>query len=309
MATAAAARIARALPADARDCAARHGGLVSAFVTREQRGQGQRCPWELVSMRDGGPLERAAVAWIVAEAVMRQRCGPSPTAYPAWEEATLAGDKLAGTGRELVLAFAESVFKPTSATAKQEPHGVPGYVGEWLWYLLAREKPDLPELVKEYLAEPTPTVTDSGGDGLLVYRVYGRDGSTLGFRLWEMKKMTAGSDQVSGTVSGAWDQLAGSGARYLAGQMAWAYRAVVDGDVRDLIAVLPDLWLVGDPRAGAGVSVAANSSATPKQRAFSKAHERIPHLRHEGQLQGMIIAVDDFADFAAHVQEIVWTAL
>ncbi|NUK35291.1 hypothetical protein HRW16_10265 [Streptomyces lunaelactis] len=34
----------------------------------------------------------------------------------------------------------------------------------------------------------------------------------------------------------------------------------------------------------------------------------IPHLAHAGQLEGLVIAVDDFSDFATHVQELVWTA-
>ncbi|MET9188971.1 hypothetical protein [Streptomyces tendae] len=248
------------------------------------------------------------MAWIVAEAVMRQRCGPSPTAFPAWERATLAGRKLQGVEREIVLAFAEPVFKPREKAEAEEHHGVPGYVGEWLWYLLALEQPDLPSRVREYLAEPSLTVTDSGGDGLVIHRVGGAGTPALMFRLWEMKKYTGGRDQISGTIKGAWDQLASSGTRYLAAQMAWAYKHVA-GDVGAFVSLLPDLWAAGDPRGGAGVSVATNSSAAPQRRAFSKSHERIPRLKHDGQLQGLIISVDDFASFAAQVQETVWTAL
>ncbi|SCF57865.1 hypothetical protein GA0115256_103515 [Streptomyces sp. DconLS] len=295
-------------PAAAQRLAVTRAGQLSAFVTRERRGADQRCPWELVSLTGHSDAERAAMAWIVAEAVMRQRCGPSPTAFPAWERATLAGRKLQGVEREVVLSFAEPVFKPQEKATAEEHHGVPGYVGEWLWYLLALEQPDLPDRVREYLAEPSLTVTDSGGDGLVIHRVGGAVASALMFRLWEMKKYTGGRDQISGTIKGAWDQLASSGTRYLAAQMGWAYKHVA-GDVGAFVSMLPDLWANGDSRGGAGVSVATNSSATPQRRAFSRSHERIPRLKHAGQLQGLIIAVDDFAGFAAQVQETVWTAL
>lgn len=297
------------VPVDvAQRLAEERGGRVSAFVTWERRGEQQRCPWELVTLTGSSGEERSAVAWVVAESVMRQRCGPSPTAFPAWRDATLNGRKLAGADREVVLAFAEPVFRPQATVAVEEHHGVPGYVGEWLWYLLALEQPDLPQRVREYLAEPSLTVTDSGGDGLVIHRSYGPGASGLVFRLWEMKKYTGGRDQLSGTIRGAWDQLASSGTRYLAAQIGYAYK-YVSGDVGEFVSVLPNLWVDGDPCAGAGVSVAANNSAAPKQKAFSKSHERIPHLKHDGQLNGLVIAVEDFADFAAEVQEMVWTAL
>lgn len=293
--------------AAAQRLAAARGGRLPAFVTRASRGEDQRCPWELVSLTGQSDAELAAVAWITAEAVMRQRCGPSPTAFPAWQEATLAGRKLDGIEREVVLAFAEPVFKPQTATS-DEHHGVPGYVGEWLWYLLALEQPDLPDRVREYLAEPSMTVTDSGGDGLVIHRVSKAAASALVFRLWEMKKYTGGRDQISATIAGAWDQLASSGTRYLAAQMGYAYKHV-SGSVGEFVSILPDLWAKGHPSGRAGVSVATNTSAAPQRRSFSRSHERIPHLKHDGQLQGLIIAVDDFAGSAAQVQETVWTAL
>ncbi len=293
---------------DAEQLAAARGGRVSAFVTRQSRGQEQRCPWDLVSLTGQTADERAAVAWIIAEAVMRQRCGPVHKAFQAWRDATLADVRLSGLDRELVLAFASPVFKPQDDPTTDPHHGVPGHVGEWLWYLLALEQPDLPARAREYLAEPKETVTDSGGDGLVIYRVPQAPGPEFVFRLWEMKKYTGHEDSVSTTIRGAWDQLAEHGARYVTSQIAWAYKHV-SADAGDFVSQLAELWLTGHPSSGAGVSVAINSSAAPRQRAFTRSHERIPLLAHDGQLEGLIIAVDDFTDFATHVQELVWTAL
>ncbi|WP_328786039.1 hypothetical protein OHT68_48770 (plasmid) [Streptomyces canus] len=288
--------------------AAARGGLVSAFVTRESRGQDQRCPWDLVSLSGQTAIERAAVAWLVAEAVMRQRCGPSDKAFQTWRTATLAGASLTGLDRDLVLAFASPVFKPQGNPSGEPSHGVPGHVGEWLWYLLALEQPDLPERAREYLAEPKDTVTDSGGDGLVIYRVPQAPGPEFLFRLWEMKKYTGQDNSVTDTVRGAWDQLAEHGARYVISQTAWAYKHV-SPEAENFVSQLAELWLTGHPSSGAGVSVATNSSAVPQRRAFDRSHERIPKLPHDGQLEGLIIAVDNFTDFATHVQELVWTAL
>jgi hypothetical protein len=106
--------------------AAARGGLVSAFVTRESRGQDQRCPWDLVSLSGQTAIERAAVAWLVAEAVMRQRCGPSDKAFQTWRTATLAGASLTGLDRDLVLAFASPVFNLKETRAASRATGFPG---------------------------------------------------------------------------------------------------------------------------------------------------------------------------------------
>lgn len=248
------------------------------------------------------------MAWMVAQAVMRQRCGPAQKAFLTWRSATLVGEKLTGLDRELVLAFASPVFKPQDDPDTDPHHGVPGHVGEWLWYLLALEQPDLPTRALECLAEPKDTVTDSGGDGLVIYRVPEAPHPEFLFRLWEMKKYTGHENSVTDTIRGAWDQLAEHGTRYVTSQIAWAYKHV-SPDAGDFVSQLAELWLTGHPNVGAGVGVATNASAVPQRRAFTRSHERIPRLSHDGQLDGMIIAVDDFTDFATHVQELVWTAL
>ncbi|MBD3008196.1 hypothetical protein [Streptomyces sp. 5-10] len=57
--------------------------------------------------------------------------------------------------------------------------------------------------------------------------------------------------------------------------------------------------------------MATNTVAVPDppRRAFHTAHQHLDHLKHPGQLEGLVIAIDDFEDFARHVQELVWSAL
>lgn len=286
--------------------AAAKGGRVSDFVTRTPQGHGQKCTWELVVLTSRSDQDRAAVAWIVAEALMKQRCGSTAKAFDLWRQATLAGAKLAGRDRLLVEAFAEPVFNPSLTSDTY--HGVAGHVGEWLWYLLALESPDIPARVKEYLAVPKDTVSDSGGDGLIIFRATTGTGPMLMFRLWEMKKYTGAGNSISGTVTGAFKQLSEHGARYVVSQLAWAEKNVA-GDVGVFVSQLVELWINGHPASGAGVSVAANATAAPKSHAFTTVHTHVPHLIHPGQLEGLVIAIDDFEDFAAHVQELLWTAL
>jgi hypothetical protein len=290
----------------AQQIAAANGGRVGAFVARTAQGHGQRCTWELVALTAQSGPQRAAVAWVVAEALMKQRCGKTVKAFNLWRQATLAGTKLAGPERQLVAAFAEPVFNP--ALASDTYHGVAGHVGEWLWYLLALESPDIPARVKEYLAVPKDTVSDSGGDGLIIFRATTGIGPMLMFRLWELKKYTGADNSISGTVTGAFKQLSEHGARYVVSQLAWAEKNV-SGDVGDFVSQLVELWISGHPASGAGVSVAANATAVPKSRAFTTVHNHVPHLIHPGQLEGLVISIDDFEGFAAHVQELVWTAL
>lgn len=290
----------------AQQIATANGGRVSAFATRTPQGHGQKCTWELVVLTAQRGQERAAMAWIVAEALMKQRCGSTVKAFDLWRQATLAGTKLASPERQLVVAFAEPVFNPQLVSKAY--HGVTGHIGEWLWYLLALESPDVPARVKEYLAAPKDTVTDSGGDGLVIYRAATGPTPILLFRLWEMKKYTGADDSITDTVTGAFKQLSEHGHGYVRSQLAWAEKNVA-GDVGPFISQLVELWISGDPSGGAGVSVAANATAAPKNSAFTTVHKHIPHLAHPGQLEGLVITVDDFEEFAAHVQELVWTAL
>ncbi|MGV9894712.1 hypothetical protein [Streptomyces tendae] len=297
----------RVPPSIGQKLAARHGNRITAFTKRQYRGVQQPCPWEFASLAGLVPEERAAIAWIVAEAVMRQRCRKLPHVFALWRAVALGEAALDPRQQRLVKEFASPVFKPQTKPNAKPHHGVPGHVGEWLWYLLALETPDLPGRTTEYLAEPKVNVNDGGGDGLIIRRTRSGSGPELVFRLWEMKKYTGKDDSITATVTGAWQQLSENGAAYVLSQTAWADREFT-GDLGAFVSQMVEMWIDGHPSSGAGVSVATNTSAAPTE-AFTTSHTHIPHLTHPGALEGLVIAIDNFAEFAEHVQELVWSAL
>ncbi|WP_169811602.1 hypothetical protein [Nocardia shimofusensis] len=200
--------------------------------------------------------------------------------------------------------FVQPVFGLPPKGSAATDH-VPGHVGEWLWYLLAREE----EIVDHDLAlleSPSWNVTESGGDGFAVYRIPAGSGTALIFRLWEIKKFTGGGS-ISPTISTAASQLAKRGGEYVS-KISWA-NATKSGDIGRLMSELTELWMNADPRGGAGVSVSTNPAAAPKRKAFTQLPTHLSRMVHPGQLRGIVIAVQDFEDFASEVREYLWSAL
>ncbi|THA36252.1 hypothetical protein E6R18_01510 [Streptomyces sp. A1277] len=252
----------------------------------------------------GSTGDRAAAAWIIADEIMRERTAGRPRSYGKWREAALNGTKLTGTEYALVKAFAEPVFE-AAAAKKEGNHGLAGYVGEWLWYLLTRDLPEDPARTVEILGPPKAAVNDGGSDGLVVYRE--RAGAWgFSFRLWEMKKYTGKSDDPGGVIRKGWTQLSSKGATYL-GMLSWGDKLLRD-DAREFVGSLAEQWVDEEESAGAGVSVALNATAIPTN-AFHLAHEHFTTHKHPGALQGLVVAIDDLEGFAHEVREYVWTAL
>ncbi|WP_455402881.1 hypothetical protein [Streptomyces bambusae] len=291
-------------PAQALARATAVGGRVSDLVRREPRGDDQTCRWELVVTLSGSPEDRAAAAWIIADEIMRERTDGRPRSYGKWHEAALNGVKLTGKDHVLVEHFAKPVFE-AAAAKKEGNHGLAGYVGEWLWYLLTRDLPQDPARAVEILGPPKASVNDGGGDGLIVYR---EDGTARGFsfRLWEMKKYTGKTNRPDGAIYKGWTQLSTKGATYL-GMLSWGDKLLAD-DTREFVGSLAEQWVDEEESVGAGVSVALNTTAIPKK-AFHLAHEHFTTHKHPGALQGLVVAIDDLEGFAHQVRKYVWTAL
>ncbi|WP_369384106.1 hypothetical protein [Streptomyces sp. cg36] len=250
------------------------------------------------------PEDRAAAAWIIADEIMRERTGGRPRPYGTWREATLKEETLTGNDHVLVKAFAEPVFE-AAAVGKKGNHGLAGYVGEWLWYLLTRDRPEDPARAVEILGPPKAAVNDGGGDGLIVYRENGTDRG-FSFRLWEMKKYTGEADQPDGAIRRGWMQLGTKGATYL-GMLSWGDKLLAD-DTREFVGSLAEQWVDEEESAGGGVSVALNTTAIPAK-AFHLAHEHFSTHKHPGALQGLVVAIDELEGFAHEVRKYVWTAL
>ena len=276
---------------------------VMPFMTGTPKAENSACPWHLIGLSDDVADQRAAVAWIVADAIMKERCGHTRV-YGMWRDAAIGGIKLLGDDAELAKPCIRPVFGLPPAGSAAQDH-VPGYVGEWLWYLLTREE-TIPGRQLELLDPPSWGVTEGGGDGFVVHRVPSGADTTLIFRLWEIKKFT-GTGPVSATITTAATQLASRSEEYLA-KISWANRKL-PGDLGRLMSELTELWMRADQRAGAGVSVSTNTATAPVRAAFTQVPTYLPRLVHPGQLRGLIIAVNDFTAFAEQVRGYVWSAL
>jgi hypothetical protein len=285
--------------ARAAEVAAGRGDRVSPFLETQTRGTraAGKATWHLVTLENLDVEERAAIAWLIADAIMRSRCGKAPI-YPLWRGTAHAGETLSAADRNKITPFIRDVFG-----TPEDPGNVDhleGHVAEWIWYLLMREREDDRKII--LLEPPKFTVTDSGPDGFVVYAV---NGLPLVFRLWELKKQV-GSGTVSATVGGAYGQLRTEGDRYLAQLVAM--HSDKEGDLGELCGQLVDLWVEADNRAGAGVGV-TSATLPPPSRCFTTMGKQLKQFAHPGQLEGMLCAVQEYRALACDVRSYVWTGL
>lgn len=286
---------------DAEAAAATHVGKLTSFLTVIQKAPptAQKCTWHLGTAVGLSPDERAGVAWIIAEAAMKCRGGNS-IVYSTWRAAALASVKLTGTDRDVVAAFVDSVFG-LPPKGKSEDHLI-GHVAEWMWYLYASETVD-PARTPVVLEPPKFNVTEPGADGFIVFHetVTGEHH----YRLWELKKHTA-AGPVSSTVSTAYNQLRTKAMRYLAQQVS--IHSTTDGPVGELCSKLVEFWLESHERAGAGVGV-TTATTPPPNTCFTTMGKQFPRFDKPGQLEGLLLAVEDLQEIAKDVRGYLWTVL
>lgn len=288
------------IAARAAEVAAARGDMVSQFLEMQAKGTraAGKASWQLVTLANLSAEDRAAVAWLVADAIMRSRCGKAPI-YRVWRDAVLAGQRVTQPERSKLLAFIRTVFGTPEKPGNREH--LEGHVAEWLWYLLMREQVD--DTRKIVLLEaPKFSVTEPGPDGFVVYAI---DGVPLVFRLWELKKHV-GRGRVDATVRDAYGQLRTEGDRYLA--QLTAMHVDKDGELGDLCAQLVDLWVEADGRAGAGVGV-TSATLPPPRRCFTTMGKQFSKFSEPGQLEGMLCAVEEYRTLACDVRRFLWSAL
>lgn len=258
------------------------------------------CTWMHGTTVGLGADEHAVLAWMLADAIMTSRCGPSPS-YQRWRNAALNGTKLTGREHEGVAAVIHGNF------------GVPGdpravshiqaHVAEWLWYLNATEIVDATRALL-YLEEPKFNVFGQGGDGFAVWQA--ASDSTTSFRLWEIKNHTGQSNTAVDVIGTAARQIDTKGARYLAQLTADLSRR--SDDVGVICREVLDLWHDGDNRAGLGVAVTSdNTPATTT--CFDNLAGRFPQFATAGQVEGLLVTVTNLELLAEDVRGYLWTAL
>lgn len=249
---------------------------------------------------DSGRLDVAA--WLVAEEIMRLRCGRAQPIFETWR-ATAKGERLAaGEDTSLAVPFVEPTFgMPPDGRSVEHAQG---HVAEITWRMvIAEEQVNHRSIV--HLARPDTDVTSPGGDGFVVYR--NRAQANLAFRLWEIKKRD-GSGSVATSIGNAYSQLDANAERYLAKITGQSEAPNTEPDLLDLLADLVPAWKRADSSAGAGVAVAANASGLPET-AFSTMHKRFPALVEAGGIEGCLVGLGSLREFALYVRKLLWSGL
>lgn len=276
-----------------------HHALLSSLVSLTRQA-GKSCPWSLYYLDGTDPVRVHQAAFVLAAKMVAYRCRGAPRSLiDKWVARRLGGPPGSTDERGALRTYVQpSIGTPTAPTPASHLEGA---VGEHLWYFLHREArhAGAPLAVEG----PTLSVTSQGGDGLSVMR---RTPSQLGFRIWELKKYS-GSGGLSGTSSAAYAQLKDRAASYLAEYSALSIHQT-DAGVRELYMRLVELWLTNAPEAGAGVSIATHATNAPS-RCFTGFSRKFPKLSGRGQLEGVVVAVDDFPRFARLVRMNLWKGL
>jgi hypothetical protein len=241
---------------------------------------------------------RAGAALLVATHIARLRCGGAPQYFDAWLARHGGGPPHSPDLLDCLVAMVASESIGMPPTGARDEH-VEGFVAEHIWHLLTIENA-LTFGVPVRVDGPDWSVTDSGGDGLAIYRSNG----TLVFRLWESKAHTA-DGTVREVVNGACRQVDSNALRYLA-RFSKVGQGLGDPELQKFYGSLLELWRAAAREAGGGVSVATASDATgdcfgnyPNYWAFG----------HDDQRQGLVVTIEDYAAFAKQVRQELWNGL
>ena len=98
---------------------------------------------------------------------------------------------------------------------------------------------------------------DHGGDQLAIYEADG----VLHFRLWESKSRRSDARTTKTVVKKAGEQLEERAMDYLARYSVTLSKSLRQPALANFVAHLPDLWIDGDPRGGAGVAVTTHTAS------------------------------------------------
>jgi hypothetical protein len=240
----------------------------------------------------------ASAALTVATHIARHRCGGAPQYFDAWFARRNGGSPHAPDLLDCLVAFLGSESIGTRDKPAKEEH-LEGFVAEHIWHLLTLEN-TLTYGIPVRVDGPDWSVTDSGGDGLAIYRT----GGTLVFRLWESKAHT-GDGTVRDVVNGACRQVGSKALRYLA-RFSKVGQSLSDPELQDFYGRLPEMWRRAEREAGGGISVSTSSDAISD--CFGN-YAQYWQFTQDDQRQGLVVAIEDYAAFAKLVQEELWKGL
>lgn len=246
-------------------------------------------PFIRVSVAPG--VESSDLAQILGDEIVR-RLGAIVLDLVEKRENYLAGtgSELEPSDRAVLAAYVAADFTDASNSTRIE-----GAVAEHLWASIAMHlegdwgRP----LVMEH---DHFSVIDHGPDGL---SIYDRGDLHHGFRLWESKRH-ATDDSITDTVTTAAGQLALNGTQYLA-RLSKVLQSNEDPDVRLLGGVLVRAWHEKWVTSGVGVSLGRSAGGAIPDRPFIGLKRKFD-LPDSGQLEGVLIEVPQFAEFAMKVR-------
>jgi hypothetical protein len=235
-----------------------------------------------------------ALARHVAIGILGRRLVQRPAAFMGWHGALTAGAAI-GEHEALVRLHVESLVGTPGEP--RNPTDVYGMVAEHvLWRLLLVVDRGLGLPV--HLEGHDWDVTDRGGDSVAVYKT----DTGFAFRLWESKAVTGETVSPAAAVGRATDQLTRKGWEYLS-RWTTVARRLPESDLASFFVEMPDMWKIGDGRAGAGVAISTHS-AKPTDTCFVGlvGKFKLPDANKLGNL----VLVTNFAAFAVLVQAALW---
>lgn len=241
---------------------------------------------------------RASAALLVTTHIARVRCGGAPQYFDAWLARHGGGPEHSADLLECLAALvaSESIGMPPDGASDEH---IEGFVAEHIWHLLTLEDA-LTFGVPVRVDEPDWSVTDSGGDGLAIYRSNG----TLVFRLWESKAHT-GEGTVRDVVNGACRQVNSNAMRYLA-RFSKVGQGLGDPEMQQFYGRLLELWRAAAREAGGGISVATKSDVIAD--CFGN-YRSYWAFGNDDQRQGLVVTIEDYAAFAKQVRQELWNGL
>jgi hypothetical protein len=241
---------------------------------------------------------RAAAALRIATQIAWERCGGAPQYFDAWLARRGGGPPHDPEFLDCLAACIASECIGTPAEPAYHEH-LKGFVAEHIWHLLTTENA-LTYGIPVRVEEPDWSATDSGGDGLAIYRADG----TLVFRLWESKAHSR-ERAVRDVVNGACRQLNSRALRYL-GRFSKVGQRLDDPELQKFYGRLLELWRGAAREAGAGISVATASDE------ISDCFGNYPNywnFTYGDQRQGLVVTIEEYADFATLVRDELWKGL
>jgi hypothetical protein len=278
------------------------GRFISDILDCRSGTGGSGCVWVLAKIDSASSSDLEVAAWLIADAAMRMRCGPS-RAYGLWRSAVTTRTAIPDSpDLRTVEPFVRDTFGlPRDPLPENQ---LEGFVAQLVWHAIMSEAQQSMDGSRRLVRVEDLgfSVLEPGGDGLVIY---GDEGGALSFRLWEIKKH-AMARHPSVTVARACVQLEERATSYLA--KFTGIGKGYEGDLGRLYAQLVDLWVDVDDRAGMGVGIATSEKHAPRRQAFGALRTRFPRFAADSQREGLFAAVADFAAFTQMVRNLVWSA-